>query len=54
MKTHNKKMKVFELTSGQKEELDKRFSDYQNGIGKIFTRDEPVVIAKQVLAGRKK
>jgi putative addiction module component (TIGR02574 family) len=44
----------YQLTAAQKAELDKRYSDYQNGIGKTYTWDETVAIAEQTLAARRK
>ena len=44
----------YKLSTVQKEELDKRFSDHQNGIGRTFKWDETVAIAEQALAERKK
>ncbi|MBS1521456.1 MAG: addiction module protein [Bacteroidetes bacterium] len=41
------------LDERQKEELDRRLFNYQNGIGKTYTWDETVVMAKQTLADRK-
>ena len=42
------------LSTLQKEELDKRLSDHQNGIGRTFSWDETVAIAEQALADLKK
>ena len=42
------------LSLEQKEELDKRFSDHQQGIGRAFNWEETVAIASQALADRKK
>ncbi|QEC76379.1 addiction module protein [Mucilaginibacter ginsenosidivorax] len=39
----------YELTKAQREELDKRFSDHQNGLGQSFTWDETLTMAKQSL-----
>jgi len=44
----------YSLSAEQKEELDRRYADHQNGIGKTYTWDETVSIAKQALAERKK
>jgi hypothetical protein len=41
------------MTAIQREELDKRYADYQNGIGKTYTWDETVAIAEQTIAERK-
>ncbi|MEZ2337124.1 addiction module protein [Mucilaginibacter sp. RCC_168] len=38
-----------ELTKAQRDELDKRFNDHQNGIGHSFTWDETLAMAKQAL-----
>jgi hypothetical protein len=37
------------LTIAQKEELNKRFSDHENGIGISFTLNETLAMAKQDL-----
>lgn len=42
------------FSQAQKKELDRRLSDYQNGIGKTYTWDETVAITDQALADRKK
>ncbi|WP_184546845.1 addiction module protein [Mucilaginibacter sp. FT3.2] len=39
----------YELTKAQREELDKRFKDHQNGVGRSFTWDETLAMAKQAL-----
>ncbi len=39
----------YELTKTQREELDKRFNDHQNGVGESFTWDETLAMAKQAL-----
>jgi hypothetical protein len=44
----------YKFTKEQEAELDKRFNDYQNGIGKTYTWDETVVITDKALADRKK
>ncbi|MDB5156550.1 MAG: putative addiction module component [Mucilaginibacter sp.] len=44
----------YEPTDEQKAELDRRFSDYKNGIGKTYTWDEVIVLADQALEARKK
>jgi putative addiction module component (TIGR02574 family) len=44
----------FELTAEQKKELDRRYDDYQNGIGKTYTREEAIAITDKALADRKK
>jgi hypothetical protein len=41
------------LSEQQKNELDKRLNDYQNGIGKNYTWDETVSMSKRALAERK-
>jgi hypothetical protein len=43
----------YQLTEEQKIELDRRSYEYQNGIGKTYTRDETVAMAKQKLKERK-
>lgn len=42
-----------QLSDQQKVELDKRYSDMVNGIGKSHTWEETVAIAEQALANRK-
>jgi len=44
----------YELTAEQKKELDRRYDDYQNGIGKTYTRQEAIAITDKALADRKK
>jgi hypothetical protein len=44
----------YKFTKEQEAELDKRFNDYQNGIGKTYTWDETVAITDKALADRKK
>jgi len=44
----------YQLTTTQKAELNKRYSDYQNGVGKTYTWDETVAIAEQALIARRK
>jgi hypothetical protein len=46
----DKKEQRFRLTEWQKTELNRRYADHQNGIGKTYTWDETVSIAKQALA----
>ena len=41
------------LTDEQKKELDRRYEDYENGIGETYTWDETVAMARQALADRK-
>jgi putative addiction module component (TIGR02574 family) len=43
----------YQLTEDQKQELDRRYDDYMNGIGKTYTWDETVAMARQALANRK-
>ncbi len=43
----------YQLSEEQKIELDKRSHDYQNGIGRTYTWDETVAMAKQKLNERK-
>lgn len=43
----------YQLTEEQKIELDKRSQDYKNGIGKTYTWDETIAMAKQKLKERK-
>jgi hypothetical protein len=42
------------LSVEQKNELDKRYADYQNGIGKTYSWDETVAFAKKTAAERAK
>jgi len=64
--TENKKLKAiytllesddsdddYKLSAAQKKELDRRLSDYENGIGKTYTWDETLAMAEQALAERK-
>ncbi len=44
----------YTLSAAQKKELDRRLSDYENGIGKTYTWDETVAITDKALADRKK
>jgi putative addiction module component (TIGR02574 family) len=44
----------FALTAEQKKELDRRYDNYQNGIGKTYTWEEAVAITDKALADRKK
>ena len=44
----------YKFTKEQKAELDRRFNDYQSGIGKTFTWEETVAITDKALANRKK
>jgi len=41
------------MTATQKRELDRRYADYQNGIGKTYTWDETIAIVEQAVAERK-
>ena len=43
----------YQLTEDQKQELDRRYDDYMSGIGKTYTWDETVAMARQALADRK-
>lgn len=44
----------FMFSDEQKKELDRRYDNYQNGIGKTYTWEEAVAITDKALAGRKK
>jgi hypothetical protein len=44
----------FIFTAEQKEELDRRYDDYQNGIGKTYNREEVVALTEKALAARRK
>ena len=44
----------FSLTKEQEKELDRRYDDYQKGIGKTYTWEEAVAITDKALADRKK
>jgi len=46
-------MDDYKLSREQKEELDRRYGDHQNGIGRTFTWDETVAMAERELAKRK-
>ena len=46
-------MDDYQLSREQKEELDRRYSDHQNGIGRTLTWDETVAMTKQELVKRK-
>lgn len=37
------------LTDAQKQELDQRFNDHKNGMGRTYTLDETIEMAKQSL-----
>lgn len=41
------------LSEEQKNELDKRLNEYQNGTGKTYTWNETIAMAKQALAEQK-
>lgn len=43
----------YQFSEDQKKELDRRYDDYMNGIGKTYTWDETVAMARQALADRK-
>jgi len=43
----------YSLTIADKRELDKRYSDHQNGIGKTYSWDETIAMAKQSLTEKK-
>ena len=38
--------KGYQFTENQKKELDKRYDDYMNGIGKTYTIDETIEIVE--------
>jgi len=44
----------YQFSEDQKKELDRRYNDYQNGIGKTYSREEVVAITDKALADRKK
>jgi Putative addiction module component len=44
----------YTLTAEQRKELDRRYGNYQNGIGKTYTWEEAVAITDKALADRKK
>ena len=44
----------YKFSKEQKAELDRRFNDYQNGVGKTYTWDEIVAITDNILANSKK
>lgn len=41
------------LTDVQKEELDRRYADHTNGIGRTYTWDETVAMTRQAAIERK-
>jgi len=43
----------YQFSEDQKRELDRRYDDYMNGVGKTYTWDETVAMARQALANRK-
>jgi hypothetical protein len=43
----------YQLTQAQKEEFDRRYNDYLNGIGETYTWEETAAMARQALANRK-
>ncbi|MGZ3755141.1 MAG: addiction module protein [Mucilaginibacter sp.] len=43
-----------QLSTEQKEELNRRYSDHQNGIGRTYAWDEVVAITEHALASRRK
>ena len=43
----------YQFSEDQKKELDRRYDDYMNGIGKTHTWEETVAMARQALADRK-
>jgi Putative addiction module component len=43
----------YQFSEDQKKELDRRYDDYMNGIGKTYTWNETVAMARQALADRK-
>jgi hypothetical protein len=43
----------YSLTPEQKKELDKRYKDHQNGVGRTYTWNETVAMAKQAVMDRK-
>jgi hypothetical protein len=42
----------FVLSDEQKHELDRRYNNYQNGIGRSYNREEIDAIIEHALAGR--
>jgi len=43
----------YQLSQEQKDELDRRYADHINGIGRTYTWEETVAMAHQALAERK-
>ena len=43
----------YQLSEEQKDELDRRYSDHINGIGRTYTWEETVAMAHQALEERK-
>jgi len=44
----------YQFSEDQKKELDRRYNNYQNGIGKTYTWEETLAITDKALADRKK
>jgi hypothetical protein len=44
----------YQFSEGQKKELDRRYNNYQNGIGKTYTWEETLAITDKALADRRK
>jgi len=46
----NEMIDEFTYTDEQKKELDRRYDDYMNGIGKTYTREEVIALTNKALA----
>ena len=46
--------RLYQLSEDQKKELDRRYNDHQNGIGKTYTWEETLDITAKALADRRK
>jgi len=44
----------YQFSEDQKKELDRRYNNYQNGVGKTYTWDETLAITDKALADRRK
>ncbi len=47
-------IKDYQLTNEQKKELDRRYDDHINGVGKTYTWEETAAITERALEERKK
>ena len=42
----------YQLSKEQKEELDRRYNDYMNGVGETYTMEQTIAMARDALANR--